>query len=559
MKFRNLFLLLLLITQTRSYSQQIFNTPPGGSLRTMAEWEEVQALVVTWRDYKTVLAAIIANAQEDAMVIVHYPTNTNEQAVRNELMNTYGVALGTNVVFRRQPANSLWIRDYGANSVYLNNVDSLILVDWRYNRPRPSDDTLPRSYARYLNLPLYQTTAAPNLLVHTGGNFMSDGFGQGFSSDLIIDENPTLSETQIDNNMNSFMGISEYIKMIKLPYDGIHHIDMHMKLLDEETLLMGQYPEGISDGPQIEANLLYVLDNFTSVFGTPYRVVRMEMPPDSLNRYPNQNGHYRTFTNSVFINKTLLVPTYAPQYDTTALRIYRENLPGYNVVGINCKSIIPAGGAIHCITHSVGVNDPLLISHQPLTDTYEMNEPYRVDARILHRSGIAEAKLWYRLDQQSNFEEVAMTLTDSESDTWTGFIPGTLQVARVHYYIQGFANSGKQQVRPITAPEGSWKFNVLDTNDITTRTRLIERVFEMAIFPNPASSITCIPVTMDASASVELSLLDISGRSIQVLHNGMLSSGENRFYLDASQYESGVYFIRAVTNFGSRVQKLIIN
>ena len=87
----------------------------------------------------------------------------------------------------------------------------------------------------------------------------------------------------------------------------------------------------------------------------------------------------------------------------------------------------------------------------------------------------------------------------------------------------------------------------------------MERVFEMAIFPNPASSITCIPVTMDASASVELSLLDISGRSIQVLHNGMLSSGENRFYLDASQYESGVYFIRAVTNFGSKVQKLIIN
>ena len=38
------------------------------------------------------------------------------------------------------------------------------------------------------------------------------------------------------------MGINRYITMPTLPYDGIHHIDMHMKLLDEETLLVGEYP-----------------------------------------------------------------------------------------------------------------------------------------------------------------------------------------------------------------------------------------------------------------------------------------------------------------------------
>ena len=38
--------------------------------------------------------------------------------------------------------------------------------------------------------------------------------------------------------MKKFMGIERYIKMETLPYDEIHHIDMHMKLLDEETILM---------------------------------------------------------------------------------------------------------------------------------------------------------------------------------------------------------------------------------------------------------------------------------------------------------------------------------
>ncbi|MFN8165148.1 MAG: agmatine deiminase family protein [Bacteroidia bacterium] len=107
--------------------------------------------------------------------------------------------------------------------------------------------------------------------------------------------------------------------METLPYDDIHHIDMHIKLLDEETLLVGEYPQGIADGPQIEANLQYVLSNFNSVFGTPYKVIRIPMPPDASNSYPNVGGDYRTYTNSVFVNNTIILPTYSQQYDTTAI------------------------------------------------------------------------------------------------------------------------------------------------------------------------------------------------------------------------------------------------
>jgi agmatine deiminase len=73
--------------------------------------------------------------------------------------------------------------------------------------------------------------------------------------------------------MQQFMGIDRYIKMPTLPYDGIHHIDMHMKLIDEETLMVGQYPPGVSDGPQIEANISDVVNNFQTAFGNQYKVV----------------------------------------------------------------------------------------------------------------------------------------------------------------------------------------------------------------------------------------------------------------------------------------------
>ena len=87
--------------------------------------------------------------------------------------------------------------------------------------------------------------------------------------------------------------------------------------------------------------------------------------------YP-PNASYRTYANNVFINGTVLVPTYRTEYDTVGLRILREALPGYRVIGIDCDSdqnIIAQSGAIHCITKTIGVADPMLIRHQPLTDT----------------------------------------------------------------------------------------------------------------------------------------------------------------------------------------------
>ena len=291
----------------------------------MAEWEEMQALTITWStgysmEEEAILSQIVANAVEQTQVII---ICENENEVLNYLQSENIPTDNVNCI--ESMFNNIWIRDYGQNSVYKNDVDELILVDWIYNRNRPFDDLVPDQIANFLNIDLYATSESPWDLMSTGGNFMSDGMGLGFSSELIIDENsggyaweglegnvffPDHSEEEINTILNEFMGIEEYILMETLPYDGIHHIDMHMKLLDEETLLVAEYPEGVADGPQIEANLQYVIDNYTSSFGTPFKVIRMPSPPSSSGNYPDDNGYYRTYTNSVFINNTVLVPFY---------------------------------------------------------------------------------------------------------------------------------------------------------------------------------------------------------------------------------------------------------
>lgn len=552
-----LFVLSILVSIGITKAQTISNVPPVGRIRTAAEWEEVQALVVTWTSYKPLLAEIIRYAQEECKVIVHC---TNAATTQNELTATYGVPIGPNIIFKVQPYNTLWIRDYGANTAYINDVDSLFLVDWKYNRPtRVKDDTIPRGYARALNLNLVQTITNPNQLIHTGGNFMCDGQGTAFSSNLVLDENPTQNETQINATMLNYMGIDRYIKMQILPYDGIHHIDMHMKLLDEETLLVGQYPQGISDGPQIEANMLYVLDNCTSTFDSPYKIVRVVQPPDDLNRYPSQNGDYRTYANAVFINKTVLLPFYEERYDTTALRIWRESLPGYRVIGLDCNDIIAASGAIHCITQSVGVNDPLLITHQALPNTFDTQNTYPVRAIIKHRSGIQQAKVFYTIDTTQSFNEIPMVLENSATNQWLATIPTQIAGSSVFYFIQALSESGKVQVRPIVAPEGWWKFDVLDSSLVTSvKTDILEGLFRIEAFPNPSKGITCIPLTSSIPLNYTLSILNAQGQLIQKFDGGEITFGEKREYVNTQTWDAGVYFIRVETKYGSRIQKLVV-
>jgi agmatine deiminase len=101
----------------------ISTPPPFSSLRTAAEWEEVQALVITWTgQYNTIQRQIVDAAQEECLVIIMC---TDSNAVKSHL-NSNGVP-DVNIDYIETGWNSIWIRDYGSNSVYVNDVDSLDL------------------------------------------------------------------------------------------------------------------------------------------------------------------------------------------------------------------------------------------------------------------------------------------------------------------------------------------------------------------------------------------------------------------------------------------------
>lgn len=566
--FRIVSIVFLVFAISVANSQVITSPPQSSNPRAMAEWEEVDALTIAWIDFPSILKQIVAAARTEAEVII---LAEDPQSAGDYLMssNSGGDAFPdlTNVAILQADYNSIWMRDYAANPVYGAEVDSLFLVDWMYNRPRPDDDASPETIGAYLGLDVYATSEAPYELLNTGGNYMSDGFGTAFASELVLEENdgagsynifyPVQSESDINNIMQQFMGIDTYIKMPTLPYDGIHHIDMHMKLVDEETLLVGEYPDDVADGPQINANIEYVLSNYTSKFGTPFHVVRIPMPDSQSGLYPDNGGAYRTYTNAVFVNKTIIFPTYREEFDTTAYRIWGEVCPGYNLVGIDCdnqgSNIISLSGAIHCITHTVGVQDPLLISHQPLNDTYETVNPYSALAYINHRDGIASADLMWRIQGTQNWSQLSMN--NADGNNWVAGIPAQPAGTVIEYYIRAEAVTGKTQVRPMPAPDAFWTFTVL--GDVASVFEMDAPTF-LKVYPNPANAITCIEVNAKYPQFAQLMITDLTGRKVMDVSAGMMQQGMNKYFVDAAALAQGVYRLVIASDTGFNTTNFMV-
>lgn len=572
-----LFTLLFFGLCNTIFGQNYTTTMPPAGVRTMAEWEETGTLLVAWNQYKTVITQIIKAAKEECKVVVCCSTQSDILNAKNTL-TTAGIDIQSNIEFAIIPPSTVWIRDYGPTTIYKNDVDSTYLIDWLYNRKnRENDDNLPISYGAYAGIPVYSTKIPQNDLVNTGGNFMSDGMGTAFASKLILRNNNQLMDGEgsngndifgtanhtaqsIDALMDDYMGIKRYIKMKELPFDGIHHIDMHMKLLDEETILLGQYPNGVSDGPQIEANIQYVLDSFKTSFGRDFRVIRMPMPSFNGGFPPYSNAAlYPTYVNMLIVNKTIIMPKYNHVMDVAAQDTMKKYMPGYEIVAINCSepvnnNPINSGGAIHCISKEVGVNEPLRIVHAAIRSAdVDIPSQWQVKSLVQHRSGIAGVSLFYTTNLNTGYTEIPMTASNT-ANYFEANIPIQPTGTTIYYYIHATANAGKTINRPMPAPEGYWTFKAVQSS--STRWEDVAKM--AAIYPNPASAITVVPVNVKSTIRANVLLVNMFGQVVSTIFEGEIPTGSHNYFIHADQYPAGIYQVVLQTAHQQITQKLVI-
>ena len=416
--------------------------PPEEPVRNVAEWEEVEAIIFEWGSYTSIVYQLIDYVVDVTKAYIVVGSQAEANSCMNYLIGQ-GVAPLDSVSFLIAPTNSVWIRDYAPWWLWRLESWDRAFYEWDYNRPRPQDDVIPEFLSQLWGIEYYGID-----LTHTGGNWLVDGWSRAYCSQLILQENWGLSAQEVTDIF------WEYANLDTVPltpaFFGINHLNMSAKLLNDHTVLVNEYPPGSSHNWAMEATV-QVFENLTNQYGEYFDVIRIPTPDWNPTTY--------SYTNATIAQNIVMVSQYNHPYDDDALEIYRENMPGYTVYGVNCNSIIGAGGAINCINHNIMHPELIYITHAPLGNTLNTAEPYRVAANIISLGDLDPGSLLVLWQNPSTPGWQAANMVNTVGDTFVALIPPCTE-GYVDYYIYAENQSGNWTTMPRYGPEAHYSFFV---------------------------------------------------------------------------------------------------
>lgn len=350
---RLLALLALLLAGSLSPSHAQGPGPAATAVRLPAEYEPVQAVLLTWpmalRERWPTYAELVGAIASHAQAIVIVPDRQAERQVLGYLRER-GEPGAASLTFWHIATDSMWIRDYGP--LYRLTGASqprLDIADLRY-RPleRPPlllDDALPARVARI------QSTASHRVeLVLEGGNLLSDGHGRCFTTTTILTRNADLGRQAIEALLRQELGCDDLVILPTLRGEPTGHVGLMVKVLRADTLLVAACAGPGDDYCGALDQVARALGRLRSAEGNPYRIIRIPYPWVGM---MGTHRAYASYVNAVLLNGTALVPSFGLPQDEQALQVYREALPDYTVVPVDAASLAEAGGALQCITVSV--------------------------------------------------------------------------------------------------------------------------------------------------------------------------------------------------------------
>lgn len=391
--------------------------PPEGFIRNVAEFDQMQAVLIRYPF--GIPMTLVAEMAKDTRVLTIVANQQQKQDALTIYVSNNVDTSKCDFVFA--PSDSYWSRDYGPWFIFDGNNNAGI-VNFPYNRPRPNDNDIPIVIAQYLGINLYGMN-----LTHTGGNYMCDGMGQAASTDLVLDENPSLSEEDVDTLVENYLGIEQYHITFDPLGEYIKHIDCWGKFLSPDKIIIGQVPSTDPRYSDFEAVATY-FTNQTSSYGNHYKVYRVFTPGT-----PQETP----YTNSLILNKKVLVPITGSQWDNNALTAYENAMPGYEVKGIYYSGWYDTD-ALHCRTKGIADINQLYIWHVPTLGNINFDYSYPISANIYNYSGQSVYQdsvfIIYKVNQ-GDYDTVSMYHETGNTPKYTGNITGGEPGDTVSYYL----------------------------------------------------------------------------------------------------------------------------
>jgi agmatine deiminase len=327
-------------------------TPVAASskLRLPAQWEPMEAVLLNfpviypplWTMYAQMVEAITPVA--DVQITI---PGAGWAAGILLYLTLRGKADLSRIWFLDLPADDIWIRDYGPFvGIQSDGRRGILSATYATHAvyPQALDDAMPGRYAAYRDFSYREMP-----LRTEGGNFITDGAGTLIMTTGVLDSNPHLTRDTLESLLHEYFEFEKLMLTPRLRFETTGHVDMLVKLLDPQTMLLSA-PHGWSTGGRLQA-ALDLLRRETNAQGQRYQITLVPTLPLYYNWffYPIR----RSYTNALTVNGQLLIPVYGVKEDAEALAIYRQIAPEYELCPIDCKIGANGGGAVHCMTKEV--------------------------------------------------------------------------------------------------------------------------------------------------------------------------------------------------------------
>ncbi len=338
--------------------------PKTKNFRTPAEYEASQAYLLNWRAGYTgtkwikLFTEIIKGAWGEVPVVMVRSSSSQQKWIEMQL-NSIGLTYAEqakNIRWWTAKSNAIWARDFAPVSIVetgSTGKEKLSFIDYKYYYTRPLDDSVPTELAKAWGINVYR----PDLSFE-GGNFQTTSDGLCSVTKGVNYYNLQYSQSAIEQILKEYQGCKKVLFVQPMTGGVIAHIDMFSKFGSDDHMLMGEYTATQHSGNKLilDANAKLFLGTKTPS-GKSVKVTRIPMPDIG------GSGSYktwRTYTNSLSLTDdgkpgVVLIPTFDDEttYEAAAMAAYAKVFPGWKLVKIDSKVIIPGQGAIHCITMQI--------------------------------------------------------------------------------------------------------------------------------------------------------------------------------------------------------------
>ena len=344
----------------------------GGALPGLAapladagEFAPQAALLISARE----LASCLPETFRDIVRAVHgktpilcMATNSADRQAVERILRQAALPAGA-VRFVWVPLDTMWVRDYGP--FFVRRTDgSVWVLDMDYSpaedgaEVRWRDNNAPRLLGEALGLPVQ---AVPLKL--SGGNLLTNGDALVVTTAAILRENADrgYNAARIRSLLERHLGFTTWICLPELEGERTGHVDMYVTFPAENVAVVSQLDKAADP---VNAEILDRAAEQLAGLPTrrgPMRVCRIPMEPGS-------NGVWRSYTNVIYANGVLLVPSFAEADQAgqaKAMELYARLLPGWKIEGISCDSLCRNEGLLHCICRNVPIFVPLAAPPRP--------------------------------------------------------------------------------------------------------------------------------------------------------------------------------------------------